>query len=173
MKNTQQTKNIKTTPPYKLGFLGLIPLVGFFVGIALILYGIFRYKDKKLIVIGASCIIFTVLIYSALSYMAFYSDIGKIDKEKLAQTKLNSIVAEIEYYKNQNGNYPDSLTQVKKDAEVLLIADPTSRKNIHYFKYINLGENYRLFSVGSDQIENTSDDIFPQIKNLKNVGWIK
>ncbi len=56
----------KTKPPYLLGVLGLIPLVGFFVGVALILYGIFKYRDKKLIIIGGSCMLFTVAVYSTL-----------------------------------------------------------------------------------------------------------
>jgi hypothetical protein len=67
----------KTTPPYKLGYLGLFPLVGFFVGIGLTLYGIFRYKDQKLTIIGIACMLFTVSAYSALFYIGYSSDIGK------------------------------------------------------------------------------------------------
>lgn len=53
MANIQNTNNTKkTTPPYKLGYLGLFPFVGFFIGIGLTLYGIFRYKDRKLTAIG-------------------------------------------------------------------------------------------------------------------------
>jgi hypothetical protein len=93
----------KTTPPYKLGLLGIIPLVGFLVGLALTLYGIFRYKDRKLTAIGITCMLFTVLVYSALNYVTFHTDIGKVNKEKMAQTRLNSLVGDIEYYKSQNG----------------------------------------------------------------------
>ncbi|SFA85141.1 hypothetical protein SAMN05660845_0626 [Flavobacterium swingsii] len=163
----------KTTPPYKLGYLGIIPLVGFVVGLALTLYGIFRYKDRKLTAIGIACMVFTVIVYSALNYVAFCTDIGKVDKEKLAQVRLNSLIANIEYYKGQNGKYPDSLAQVKSETELIFILDPTSKANVHYFNYTNIGENYQLFSCGSDQIKNTSDDIYPQIKNLKKVGWIE
>ena len=45
-----QTNNLKTNeskPPYLIGILGLIPLVGFFVGIVLIILGITKYKNKK------------------------------------------------------------------------------------------------------------------------------
>jgi type II secretory pathway pseudopilin PulG len=162
----------KTTPPYKLGLLGIIPLVGFLVGLALTLYGIFRYKDRKLTAIGITCMLFTVLVYSALNYVTFHTDIGKVNKEKMAQTRLNSLVGDIEYYKSQNGKYPDSLPQVKSETEQILILDPTSKISVHNFNYVNLGENYLLFSCGSDEIDNTSDDIYPQIKNLKNVGWV-
>ena len=39
-------------PPYLLGLLGFIPLVGFFVGIGLTLYGLIKYKNRKLVIIG-------------------------------------------------------------------------------------------------------------------------
>lgn len=174
MENTRDKINEKkTTPPYKLGYLGLIPLVGFFVGLGLTLYGVFRSKDRKLTAIGIVCMLFTVLVYSALFYIGFVSDIGKEGKEKHAQIQLNSLIKDIEYYKDQNGKYPDSLPQLENQTELVFIIDPTSKTDVHYFNYTNLGENYQLFSCGNDQIKNTSDDIYPQIKNLKNVGWIK
>ena len=52
----------KSKPPYLLGLLGIIPLVGFFVGLGLTMYGIFKYKDKLLIRIGMICMIFTVVV---------------------------------------------------------------------------------------------------------------
>lgn len=171
MDNSQENEK-KTTPPYKLGYLGLIPLVGFYVGLGLTLYGIFKYKDRKLITIGIASMLFTILVYSTLNYFAFHTDIGKVDKEKLAQVRLNSLIADIEYYKDQNGKYPDSLAQVKVERELLFIIDPTSKADVHYYNYTNLGKNYLLFSIGMDQIKNTSDDIYPKIKNMKNVGWL-
>ena len=172
MKNSQENEK-KTTPPYKLGYLGFIPLIGFYVGLGLTLFGIFKYKDRKLIIIGIASMLFTVCVYSAFNYVVLHTNIGKVDKEKLAQVRLNSLIAEIEYYKDQNGKYPDSLSQVKVKRELLFIIDPTSKPDVHYYNYTNLGENYLLFSIGSDQLKNTSDDIYPQIKNLKNVGWLK
>lgn len=171
MDNSQENEK-KTTPPYKLGYLGLIPLVGFYVGLGLTLYGIFKYKDRKLITIGIASMLFTILVYSTLNYFAFHTDIGKVDKEKLAQVRLNSLIADIEYYKDQNGKYPDSLAQVKVERELLFIIDLTSKADVHYYNYTNLGKNYLLFSIGMDQIKNTSDDIYPKIKNMKNVGWL-
>ena len=171
MDNSQENEK-KTTPPYKLGYLGLIPLVGFYVGLGLTLYGIFKYKDRKLITIGIASMLFTILVYSTLNYFAFHTDIGKVDKEKLAQVRLNSLIADIEYYKDRNGKYPDSLAQVKVERELLFIIDLTSKADVHYYNYTNLGKNYLLFSIGMDQIKNTSDDIYPKIKNMKNVGWL-
>jgi len=42
---------ITQRPPYLIGLLCLIPFIGAFVGLGLILYGIFEYKDKCLIFI--------------------------------------------------------------------------------------------------------------------------
>jgi hypothetical protein len=49
-------------PPYWLGLLCLIPLVGAFVGLGLLLYGIIKYKDKWLVMIGAFGIAWTIFI---------------------------------------------------------------------------------------------------------------
>jgi hypothetical protein len=167
-------KNSK--PPYGLGFLGLIPLVGFFVGIGLTLYGIIKYKDKKLIIIGIACMIFTVIVYSTLFYVGFHSDFGKKAWEEHAQMQLNSLVKHIEYYKLENGKYPDSLQQLESKDEFIFMTDPTqSLKNgVRYYNYKNLGDKYLLFSSGTDGIPNTEDDIFPKVNpNNKNIGWTK
>jgi len=160
-------------PPYWLGLLGLMPLVGFFVGIGLLFYGIIKYKDKKLIIIGIACMVFTVIVYSSLFYVGFKSDFGKKAWEEHAQMQLNTLVKHIEYYKLENGKYPDSLQQLESTNEVIFLNDPTQSMNT-YYNYKNLGDNYLLFSSGTDRIPNTEDDIFPKINsNNKNIGWIK
>lgn len=53
---------------YKRGWLGLIPLVGAVVGLILILLGKFRYKDRRLIIIGCSAVLFTVAVYSGIYF---------------------------------------------------------------------------------------------------------
>lgn len=165
-------------PPYLLGLLGFIPLAGFFVGIGLLLYGIIKYKDKKLILIGIFCITFTVLIYSSLYYIGFVSDLGKSGWDKHAEMELTTLVKHIEFYKIENGKYPDSLQQLENKNEIIFLEDPTQiqkqKKNkTNYFNYKNLGDKYLLFSSGNDGIPNTKDDIYPKIKSNKNIGWIK
>ncbi len=157
MKQDDLRTNI-SKPPYLLGLLGLIPLLGFFVGLGLLLYGIIKYKDKKLIIIGIGCMLFTVLVYSSLFYVGFKSDFGK----------------NIEFFKLQNGQYPDSLEQLQKEDEFVMIVDPlkaTSGGTIIYFNYKNLGDTYLLFSSGIDGIPNTNDDILPKVSPNKNIGW--
>lgn len=163
----------KSKPPYLLGLLGFIPLIGFFVGIGLTLYGVKKYKDRKLTIIGIACMLFTVLTYSALFLFGNYSGLGKKAIEQNALVQLNSLIKDIEYYKIQNGKYPDSLKQLEGQNEIVFIVDPTqSELGYQYYNYKNLGEKYILFSSGIDQTKNTPDDLYPKIKNLKNVGWI-
>ena len=172
----QEVKKESIKPPYGLGFLGLIPLVGFFVGIGLTLYGIIKYKDKKLIIIGIACMIFTVIVYSTLFYVGFKSDFGKKGWEVHAQMQLNSLVKHIEFYKLEHGQYPDSLQQLKSNNEFIFMTDPTQsiKNGGKYYNYKNLGDKYLLFSSGVDGVPNTEDDIFPEVNsNNENIGWTK
>lgn len=168
--------NSNSKPPYLLGLLGIIPMVGFFVGIGLTLYGIIKYKDRKLVIIGVSCMLFTIVAYASLFYVGFVSETGKQQWKVLSQMQLNELVKDIEYYKIQNGNYPNSLEELNSKDQFVQIYDPTQpllKKEKAYFNYKRVGDKYTLFSSGTDGIPNTKDDFFPQSKNTKNSGWIK
>jgi hypothetical protein len=160
-------------PPYWLGLLGLIPLIGFFVGIGLLLYGIIKYKSKKLIIIGIACMIYTIIVYLTIFYVGFKSKVFSEMWKEHAQMQLNTLVKHIEYYKLENGTYPDSLQQLESKDEFIFLTDPTQSMGT-YYNYKNLGDKYLLFSSGTDRIPNTEDDIFPEVSpNNKNIGWIK
>ena len=167
----------QSKPPYLLGLLGFMPLVGFFVGLGLLLYGIIKYKDKKLIVIGISCMLFTIIVYSSLFYYGFKSEAGKKGWANLSQLGLNSLVKNVEYFKIEHGHYPDSLQQLINKNDPVFIDDPLrgfdGNKNIN-FNYKNLGDRYLLYSSGIDGIANTKDDIYPEVDTSnKNIGWTK
>jgi hypothetical protein len=173
MNNTENSTK-KVNPPYSLGLLGIIPLVGFFVGIGLTYYGVSIYKDKKLAKIGIGCMLFSVLVYATLIYESYYSDNGKKGWENLAQTQLNSLVKSIELYKIQNGKYPNNLEKLADEDDSVIIFDPTqSPSENSFFIYQNLGNKYLLFSRGTDKIKNTKDDIYPEISITRKTGWIK
>lgn len=151
---------------YNWGYLGFIPLIGFFVGIALILRGIFQYRDKKLIYIGIGGMLFTIIIYALLIYQTEHSDSSKQRMQSLSILNMNKLVNYIELYKTQNGIYPDSLEQVKKYEEFLFIYDPIffkrgKKASLKYY-YKKIKEKYTLFSIGLDQMPNSSDDIYPE-----------
>jgi len=160
----QKPKNAR--PPYLIGWSGLIPLVGLFVGVALVLYGIFKYKDKKLIIIGAAGILFTIAAYSSLfAYMTSTS--GRKAFSSFSQQHLNTLIRTIEFYKIEHGSYPDSLEQLRADFSFAPISDPVAKWNSkdNLFVYKNLGDQYLLFSKGVDRKENTKDDIYPTIES--------
>lgn len=119
-----QPRENKQKPPYLLGLLCLIPLIGAFVGIGLLLYGIIRYKDKALIAIGAFGILFTVAIYSWLFYAMGHNPFFRNRFRDLAQMELNGLIKDIEFYKLKNGSYPDSLPQVREIDTLAFIVDP-------------------------------------------------
>lgn len=84
----------------------------------------------------------------------------------------------VEFYKIENGDYPDSLQQLSKKTRWIFTADPTQLNHLQktvYFQYAHLGDHYTLFSVGPDGIAHTSDDIFPVIPDTGRIhyGWVK
>jgi hypothetical protein len=91
---------------------------------------------------------------------------------------LNDLVKTIEFYKLQNGAYPDSLVQVETKDSFTSIDDPLqsfkTKKSIPY-QYHKVGNRYLLFSVGKDGVANTKDDIYPNINvaDTSKVGFIR
>jgi hypothetical protein len=175
-KSISETTNKK--PPYLLGLICLIPLIGAFVGLVFIILGTTRFKDKWFTLIGVFGIVFTIIIYSSLFYASKHSSVFTKGFKELSQMQLNSLVKNIEFYKLQNGQYPDSLQQLTKDDNSVFIYDAIQsnqqRKN-NLYNYSKVGEKYKLFSSGEDGIPNTKDDLYPQLtaKESSKIGLIK
>lgn len=156
----------KFRPPYLLGLLCLIPLVGAFVGAGLLLYGILKYKDKWLSIIGAAGILWTIIVYSMLYYVGSHIIPFSKGFEDLSQRQLNSLVRSVEFYNLEHGQYPDSLQQLETEDPFAPVNDPVlgmRSKGNSYFKYERMDKKYKLFSAGPDAIPNTYDDLFPQL----------
>jgi len=165
---TMDTKiiTVKSKPPYLLGLLCLIPLVGAFVGLGLLLYGLLKYKDKWLSIIGAAGIVWTIIVYSTLFYAGTHAAVFKKGFESISQMQLNSLVKNIEFYKLEHGQYPDNLKQLLDDDKLAPINDAVQGMNTKgdsYYNYKKIGDKYLLFSSGQDGIPNTKDDLFPQV----------
>jgi len=156
----------------------LVPLVGAFVGLGLLLYGLLKYRDKWLSIIGAAGILFTVFVYSSLFYAMKNASIFKKGFADISQMQLNSLTKNIEFYKLQHGQYPDSLQQLLDDDKLAPITDAIQlnqrRENSNY-NYQRIGDQYLLFSSGQDGIPNTSDDLLPQVavRDSTKIGLIK
>src|SRR5579872_6352546 len=98
---------------YLVGILGIIPLLGAMVGLVLIIIGIAAYRSWILIVIGATGILWSVLIYGSLF---LFTQSHWMSKQMVpgAQKELTNVARAIELYKYENGDYPDSLQQLEK-----------------------------------------------------------
>ena len=172
------TIQTKSKPPYLLGLLCLIPLVGAFVGLGLLLYGLLKYKDKWFSIIGAAGILWTIIVYSTLFYAGTHASVFKKGFEDISQMQLNSLVKNIEFYKLAHGQYPDNLKQLLNDDKLATINDAAqgmNTKDSSYYNYEKVGNNYILFSSGQDGIPKTKDDLYPQvtISDSSKIGLIK
>lgn len=165
--------SVSKKPPYLLGILCLIPLIGAFVGLVFIILGISRFKDKWFTLIGVLGIAFTVSIYSSLFYAVEHTSIFKESEKLMSKTFLNELVKEIEFHHLENGQYPDSLQELIKKDKFISIYDPLQSKGLKssVFGYERRENYYNLYSVGKDGIPNTKDDFYPKISK-KLIGKI-
>jgi hypothetical protein len=137
--------------------------------------GVVRYRDKKLVAIGLAAVLFTIVVYGWLFYFIGYSDLARKGEAKTQPGILNEVVKAIEFYKLQNGHYPDSIQQVHTKDEPLIIFDVLSKKGFgdyNPFFYQRIDSGNTLYSCGLDQKLHTSDDIFPSVEST-NIGFIK
>lgn len=163
-----------------------IPLIGVFTGIICIVIAVVGKKSNSKLLggLGFAGIMLSIILYGTLFYKA--SSNGGFSKgfEIHAINSLTSLVRDIEYYKLQNGSYPESLDTLRenlKEDEILFtydISGPFNTDNQQrdfYYELINNNKNYRLFGIGQDATPFTSDDIFPVIdpEKDKNIGWVK
>ena len=155
----------KSSPPYLLGLLGFIPVIGALVGLALILYGAIKYRNKWLVIIGIGCITVTVFVYTALFLYFKFGEIPKQQFLDIAKMQMTSLVKDIEFYKLQHGTYPNNLEELRKENKYALIYDASSGFGAEsvLFNYEQIENHYILFSSGHDKLPNTPDDIYPDI----------
>jgi hypothetical protein len=150
---------------YPWGFLGLIPNVGVIAGLILFFRGIFQYKDRTLVVIGLSDILFTVVFWFAIDHWVFNGEPFRNLNKQLSQEQLNNIFKYVEFYKLGHGHYPDSLAEIKDKNSMIWITDPIQNNGMGSksgnFYYQRVGEKYWLFSVGRDGKPFTKDDFYP------------
>jgi hypothetical protein len=171
--------------PYVVGGISFIPLIGFPFGIVAIIWGLVKWKKggKALTFIGLGGIVFTIALYGALFYFGFVQRGGVYDelRAELSKTNLTSLVQSIEFYKVQNGKYPEDLQTLQKslpENSLVFIQDPSKVTGItqeelplYFYKVTNGGKNYYLLGTGQDNIPFTSDDIVPSLES-GNIGLL-
>ena len=151
--------------------LSFIPLIGILLGLISIIWGLTTKKlgGKKLALIGTGGIAFTIILYFGLNY--YYSGFVKPDVSyfeyessyKSVERFLPFLVEVIEFYKAQQGSYPESLEAAikfrMKKVPVILI------DSIRYLYYeVVDNEHYYLLGVGQDGKPFTEDDILPKVE---------
>lgn len=163
--------------PFVIGGLSYIPLIGVLFGIVAIIWGIVTKKPggKKLALIGGGGITFSVVLYSALFYFSFVQRGGVYDdlRAKLSETTITSLVQAIEFYKTQNGKYPNSLEVLRRslpENSMVFVYDTTdvsmSDKPRYYYYEVVDEEHYYLLGVGVDGQPFTEDDILPKVQAI-------
>ncbi len=161
--------------PYVIGGLSYIPVIGIPFGVIAIIWGLVTKKlgGKKLALIGTGGISFSVILYFALFYFGFVQRGGIYDelRGKLAESTITSVVQAIEFYKIQNGKYPESLEVLHKSLpkdSMVFVFDPSDirmRGEPRYFYYELVDKNhYYLLGVGADGEPFTADDIVPKVE---------
>jgi len=161
--------------PYVIAGLSFIPLIGVIFGIVAIVWGMVTTKlgGRTLAFLGAGGILFTIIIYSALFYFGFQQRGGLYDdlRQTMAKSNLLQVVQSIEFYKLQNGNYPDSLETLKEslpENSMVFIFDvtdmnSTGKPRYYHYKLID-ASSYYLLGVGIDGKPFTADDIVPKLE---------
>ena len=160
---------------FVFGGLSFIPLVGVPFGLVAIVWGLAtdRIGGKKLALVGGGGIVFTMALYSALFYFGFVQRGGIYDmlREKVAESEITSLVQTIEFYKVQNGVYPESLETLQEslpEGSTVVVFDPTDMRlggRSRYFHYELIdSEHYYLLGVGPDGEPFTADDIVPKME---------
>lgn len=173
----EQQKDSAGCLAYVIGGMSFIPLIGVLFGIIAIVWG-FKAKHSKLKYVGLAGILFTVILYGSLGYFGFVQEDGVYDelRASMAKTQLTSAVQAIEFYKVQNGNYPESL-EVLQDSlpenSMVFLNDATQvnmdEMKLYYYKVIN-ENSYHIRSYGRDGLINTADDILPD--PIENIGLV-
>ncbi len=167
--------------PYVIAGVSFIPGIGIIFGIISIVWGLVTKKlgGKKLAIIGASGIGFSIILYGALFYFGFAQRGGVYDdlRLRLSKNTITTLVQAIEFYKTQNGQYPESLEVLRNSLpqnSFVFIHDPTDvqiggePRNYHY--ELKNNNHYYLLGVGPDGLPYTSDDVLPNIEINQNSG---
>ncbi|WPO80282.1 hypothetical protein [Flavobacterium sp. KACC 22761] len=150
---------------YRLGFAGLFPNLGLITGGILLFHG-FKRKDLKMKIIGIASILFTPLFWLLLEN----SELHKKQLIELTKYQLNEVVKDLEFYKSKNGQYPDSLAELKpqnkffNDEELFINEFDFTKSKLVRFYYKKVENDYILKSSGPDLILGTKDDIYSQLK---------
>ncbi len=146
--------------------LSFIPLLGVPFGFVSILWGLITRRAGRwtLVTMGTAGIALTVVAYASLFYCGFMQRGGMFDelRSRLAQQTITNLVKAIEFYKVQNGRYPDSLETLRQSLTSESAASIVELRQFHY--EVVDADRYRLVGLGPDGVPFTGDDLRPVVK---------
>jgi len=153
---------------YAFGCASFVPLLGVIVGIIAIAVGMTtrRRGGRLLALLGAGGIAFSVVLYGGLFYFGFMQRGGVYDglRAQMAQSTIDELVPQIEFYRMEHGAYPASLKDLRSSAQsMVMIFDPSSIAPRPFY-YERVGsDHYYLRGVGPDGKPFTADDLVPAV----------
>ena len=161
--------------PFVIGGLSFIPGLGILFGVISITWGLATNKarGKLLALIGGGGILLNIILYSSLFYRGFIKRGGVYDnlRVELAKSSITELVLAIEFYKVQNGKYPESLEILRKSLpknSTVFVFDPTDVQIVRKTRYFHYelvdNQHYYLLGVGPDGQPFTRDDILPEVE---------
>lgn len=159
-------KYVKRVPYFFTPFL-IIPIVGGIFGIFFVLFYIFLYRDKFIIICGCIGIVIS-LIYG--TFFGFNLKNGEKMQQAvtvLSIKEMDEISGYLEIYKKKYGEYPDSLIELKNLNPKIDLFDPVlnlKTGKLTQFNYELIPGGYKLYSSGLDTISGTEDDLFSNFK---------
>ncbi len=164
--------------PFVLGGVSFIPLIGIVFGI---IWGLVTKKSggKRLAIISSCGIGFSIILYSSLFYFGAVQRGGVHDdlRAQLRKATITSLVQAIEFYKTQNGSYPESLEILSKslpENSMEFVYDPSNvqmgGKSRYYYYQLEGISHYYLLGLGPDEKPYTKDDLLPDIVVKENSG---
>ncbi|WP_139350540.1 type II secretion system protein GspG [Rhodanobacter sp. B04] len=167
---------------YAFGCASFVPLLGIFVGVVAMVIGFTARKrgGKLLALLGAGGIAFSVILYGSLFYFGFVQRGGVYDglRAQMAQSTIDALVPQIEFYRLQHGTYPPSLDALRKSSSaqsVLMTFDPsTTIPRPFYYERVG-SDHYYLRGVGPDGKAFTADDLIPDVdvRDGSRIGLLK
>lgn len=154
------TPKSKSVAGWIFGGLSFIPLLGILFGIITIIIGVVK-KVRGQVFLGIAGILFTIILYSSLSYFGFVKKTGIYAdmKVKLTSQLINTTAGQIALYKKQHNELPTKISDLgtPSQSNMFFTVDPWMTEILYTLKN---NEAFELKSAGPDKKFETEDDIY-------------
>lgn len=158
-------------PLLLLAGLSLIPVLGFFFGVAAACWGLVTDRPRGILAaaLGGAGALLNIAVIAVLgTSLANRTHSGGISS-MIAQTELDTLVTHLDQYHVDHQRYPERLADLPRPA--LGKALPTIDHSIglfnltteYWYRVAEDGSSYDLRGVGKDGEAETTDDVLPTV----------